>query len=363
MGTPSDAAVLQGWAHTLNMGTGQYRDDYAHNTSQGAPVYTYAQTGQSNQWWWVANNDGSTVTFSSYETQQSGGLGAWWYRNLTRDSGNRGVLGPQRRWGAGIGFGTLPGEERRWYADGDAGTYIHSNAWNGDCLTAHAGAGDDRGLPRWCRQHAWAGSARLRLAHWRPSQVPFRHWADHVGVQITGPVDIRRMRKSVKAEKAVATGGAIATIADDHHQETFRGHYAQGTTLRVISGRVIAQAQQHWLDQAGTGPVVLAPTPSTCCTTTDPGRTRPGLRTRRPSATGPPVRLAPAQFAARWGRSWRNLQAVLADLHLAAADRAVGPGGGEQPRGRQQANGDVELRSCSPGRGGRAFRRPRVSGR
>ncbi|MFD8754609.1 RICIN domain-containing protein [Kitasatospora sp. NPDC059577] len=139
MATPADAVVQQGWAHVLNLGTGQYLDDYAHNTSQGAPVYTYAQTGQSNQWWWVANNDGNTVTFSSYETQQSGGLGAWWYRNLTRDSGNGGVLGPQQRWGAGIGFGTLPGEERWWYANGDAGTYIHSNAWNGDCLTAHAG--------------------------------------------------------------------------------------------------------------------------------------------------------------------------------------------------------------------------------
>ncbi|MFJ9444440.1 RICIN domain-containing protein [Kitasatospora sp. NPDC101235] len=138
MATPADAAVPQGWAHVLNLGTGQYLDDYAHNTNQGAPVYTYAQTGQSNQWWWVANNTNDMVTFSSYETQQ-GGAGTWWYRNLTRDTGDRGVLGPQQRWVGGRGFSQLPGEERWWYADGDAGTYIHSNAWNGDCLTAHAG--------------------------------------------------------------------------------------------------------------------------------------------------------------------------------------------------------------------------------
>ncbi|MFF2625589.1 RICIN domain-containing protein [Kitasatospora griseola] len=135
---PAQAAVPQGWAHLLNLGTGQYLDDYAHNTNQGAPVHTYPQTGQSNQWWWVDNNDNSTVTFSSYETQQGNDLAGWWYRNLVRDSGNRGVLGPQHRWQSDIRFGSLPGEELWYYAAGDAGTYLHSAAWNGDCLTAHA---------------------------------------------------------------------------------------------------------------------------------------------------------------------------------------------------------------------------------
>ncbi|MGW4383528.1 RICIN domain-containing protein [Kitasatospora sp. NPDC004531] len=135
---PAQAAVPQGWVHVVNVGTGQYLDDYAHNTAQGAPVYSYPQTGQSNQWWWVENNDGNTVTFSSYETQYNNGIGGWWYRNLTRDSGNGGVLGPQQRWQTDTHFGHLPGEERWYYVAGDAGTYIHSAAWNGDCLTAHA---------------------------------------------------------------------------------------------------------------------------------------------------------------------------------------------------------------------------------
>ncbi|MER5637952.1 RICIN domain-containing protein [Kitasatospora sp. NPDC002227] len=138
LASPASADVPQGWAHIQNVGTGQYLDDYAHNTNQGAAVYTWQQTGQSNQWWWVANNPGYTVSFSSYETQQSGGLNAWWYRNLTRNSNNQGELGPQQVWVGGSGFSRgLPGEEKWWYAAGDAGTYIHSDAWNNDCLTAH----------------------------------------------------------------------------------------------------------------------------------------------------------------------------------------------------------------------------------
>lgn len=66
-----------------------------------------------------------------------------------------------------------------------------------------------------------------------------------------------RLRKSTKVEKAVAFGGRIADIADDHHEETFRGHYAQGTTLRVISGQVITAAQQSWFEKAIAGPVVV----------------------------------------------------------------------------------------------------------
>ncbi|GAA2750350.1 hypothetical protein [Kitasatospora cinereorecta] len=85
----------------------------------------------------------------------------------------------------------------------------------------------------------------------------FGQWVAEMGLDLEGRIDIRRLRKSVKVEKAVAFGGRITDIADDHHQETFRGHYAQGTTLRVISGRVITTAQQSWFDKAIAGPVVL----------------------------------------------------------------------------------------------------------
>ncbi|MGW8490346.1 hypothetical protein [Streptomyces sp. NPDC055886] len=92
------------------------------------------------------------------------------------------------------------------------------------------------------------GRGRLRL---------FGRWVKEMGVDLEGRVDIRRLRKSVKVEKAVVFGGRITDIADDHHQETFRGHYAQGTTLRMVSGRVINAAQQSWFDKATVGPVIL----------------------------------------------------------------------------------------------------------
>ncbi|MFJ3301412.1 hypothetical protein [Streptomyces bacillaris] len=85
----------------------------------------------------------------------------------------------------------------------------------------------------------------------------FGCWVKEMGLDLEGRADVRRLRKSVKVEKAVAFGGRITDIADDHHQETFRGHYAQGTTLRMISGQVITTAQQSWFDKATTGPVVL----------------------------------------------------------------------------------------------------------
>jgi hypothetical protein len=58
-------------------------------------------------------------------------------------------------------------------------------------------------------------------------------------------------------EKALAFGGRVADAANDHHEQVFRGHYAQGTTLRVMSGRVIADAQQHWFAKALEGPTLL----------------------------------------------------------------------------------------------------------
>ncbi|MFF9714659.1 hypothetical protein ACF1DW_03535 [Streptomyces sp. NPDC014603] len=85
----------------------------------------------------------------------------------------------------------------------------------------------------------------------------FGRWVEEVGVDLEGRADIRRLRKSVKVEKAIAFGGRITDIADDHHEETFRGHYAQGTTLRMISGQVITTAQQSWFARATAGPVVL----------------------------------------------------------------------------------------------------------
>ncbi|MFE0695681.1 hypothetical protein [Streptomyces sp. NPDC058869] len=105
--------------------------------------------------------------------------------------------------------------------------------------------------------HNYTMTIRPFEGHLEGATLP--DWMASQRVSVTGPVDIRRMRKSGKVEKAIAFKGRISDIADDHSEETFRNHYAHGTTLRVIAGNVIATAQQRWFDQAINGPIVLTP--------------------------------------------------------------------------------------------------------
>jgi hypothetical protein len=102
----------------------------------------------------------------------------------------------------------------------------------------------------------WQVSIR-RFNHSTGPNASFAAWIDRMGLHMDGPADVRRLRKSTKVEKAIAFGGRITDIADDHHEQTFRGHYAQGTTLRIVSGAVITTAQQSWFDKAVQGPIVL----------------------------------------------------------------------------------------------------------
>ncbi|WP_435204924.1 hypothetical protein [Micromonospora sp. bgisy143] len=85
----------------------------------------------------------------------------------------------------------------------------------------------------------------------------FSDWLAINNVTVDGAADIRRLRKSTKVEKAITFCGRISDIADDHSAQTFRGHYAHGTTLRLIAGDVVTAAQRHWLDKALAGPTVL----------------------------------------------------------------------------------------------------------
>lgn len=104
----------------------------------------------------------------------------------------------------------------------------------------------------------------LAFDYWNCS-VPtasFGVWLDTAGVEVTGDRHIGRLRKSTKVEKAIVTGGRISAAADDHLEETFAGHYAHGTTLRIVSGEVITTAQDHWFRKAvdqQDGPTVVAP--------------------------------------------------------------------------------------------------------
>ncbi|MFJ5882618.1 hypothetical protein [Kitasatospora cineracea] len=91
----------------------------------------------------------------------------------------------------------------------------------------------------------------------RGNMARFGYWLRLHGLEISQPHDLRRMRKAVKVEKAIAFHGTVSDIADDHTVQTYRGHYAHGTTLHVIAGRTVNQAQEVWLTKAMAGPVVL----------------------------------------------------------------------------------------------------------
>ncbi|MCX4744511.1 hypothetical protein OG455_03080 [Kitasatospora sp. NBC_01287] len=197
----------------------------------------------------------------------------------------------------------------------------------------------------------------------------FVAWARSRNITVSGDLHIARLRKSTKVEKAIVARGRVSVAADDHLEETFAGHYAQGTTLRIISGDVITAAQEHWFRQAVDGPTVITAEAAETAAGTgldgfglEPpeaegiisGQLDMGLshcRDPRQSPYSPsgelcavaPLRclecrnawilptnlpqlllfrshlerskqrLPPAVFTAQWGQSWANLLAVLAD--------------------------------------------------
>ncbi len=85
----------------------------------------------------------------------------------------------------------------------------------------------------------------------------FPRWARERGVELAGRVDIRRIRKAAKVEKVIARRGSIKEAADDHTVKTFLGHYTGGTTLRVLAGQIVVEAQNEWLERAVAAPRIL----------------------------------------------------------------------------------------------------------
>jgi hypothetical protein len=106
-------------------------------------------------------------------------------------------------------------------------------------------------------QGAESGQLRIRVFEPVGRGGGLDQWVKRAGVGIEGLLDIRRLRKASKVEKVIAFRGAVHQAADDHTEQVFWGHYAHGTTLRVIAGNPITAAQQHWLNKALVGPVLL----------------------------------------------------------------------------------------------------------
>lgn len=90
-------------------------------------------------------------------------------------------------------------------------------------------------------------------------QGQFTRWCDHEGIEIEGPADLRRLRKTRKVARAMALKGSVIDIADDHTTQVARDHYLQTTTLQVLSAEVIRKVQQRITTEMAEGPVVVPP--------------------------------------------------------------------------------------------------------
>ena len=90
-------------------------------------------------------------------------------------------------------------------------------------------------------------------------QGEFARWCDREGLEIDGPADLRRLRKTRKVARAMALKGSVTDIADDHTTQVARDHYLQTTTLQVLSAEVIRKVQQRITTEIADGPVVVPP--------------------------------------------------------------------------------------------------------
>ncbi|MDJ0323151.1 hypothetical protein QMG61_05160 [Cryobacterium sp. PH31-AA6] len=81
-------------------------------------------------------------------------------------------------------------------------------------------------------------------------------WALAHGVQLSLPIDLRRIRKAVKAVRAGISGSAKAAAGTDHKETTFNRYYLPVTSVISTSARTIARAQERVFEQA------LASTPT-----------------------------------------------------------------------------------------------------
>lgn len=101
-----------------------------------------------------------------------------------------------------------------------------------------------------------AGGTAFRAADF---QGEFARWCDREGLEIEGPADLRRLRKTRKVARAMALKGSVTDIADDHTTQVARDHYLQTTTLQVLSAEVIRKVQQRITKEMADGPVVVPP--------------------------------------------------------------------------------------------------------
>lgn len=72
---------------------------------------------------------------------------------------------------------------------------------------------------------------------------PIRLMNDLYELELSPPYDLRRIRKTVKSVRGALTGTLGGGAGDDHAIETYRKHYAQTTTINIISAQAVLRAQ------------------------------------------------------------------------------------------------------------------------
>jgi len=110
----------------------------------------------------------------------------------------------------------------------------------------------------------WVGSLSRERPRKRRSNLPlwlstlpetpqfsFSVLVNRTGLDISAPLDVRRLRKTHKSAKAVLLGTLAGSAGDDHSIEVFRTHYAQSTTVHTIAAKTVLNAQQLVMNRMG----------------------------------------------------------------------------------------------------------------
>ncbi|TFD42584.1 hypothetical protein E3T33_12070 [Cryobacterium sp. TMT1-2-1] len=98
-------------------------------------------------------------------------------------------------------------------------------------------------------------------------KIKLADWALAHDVQLSLPIDLRRIRKAVKGVRAGISGSSKAAAGTDHTETTFNRYYLPVTTVISSSARTIAHAQERVFEQAlASIPTLIArPAESVSC--------------------------------------------------------------------------------------------------
>lgn len=98
------------------------------------------------------------------------------------------------------------------------------------------------------------------MEYGRPDQRAYRFLLQHLEAEISKPHDPRRLRKTVKSVRAAVLRSVESAAADDHSVAVFQRHYAHSTTVHMLAGTSIANAQGQVFTRIQSGPTFVGET-------------------------------------------------------------------------------------------------------